>query len=81
MVYGTLTDIACLAVLGWFTRCEDNRIFDLLGLDRESFSKQIRYFPGYFLAFLVPLVLTFILSGLFYSSQLPPQVAAVHVPP
>ena len=80
MVYGTLTDIACLVVLFVLTRHEGIRVLDLLGVDRERFGKQIRYFPGYFLAFMVPVILTSVISGLFYGSGFPPQVAAVQVP-
>jgi membrane protease YdiL (CAAX protease family) len=80
MVYGTLTDIGCLVLLTRLTRREAMGIVDLLGLDSERLGKQLRYFPGYLVAFFVPVVLTFVISGLFYGSELPPQVAAIHVP-
>jgi membrane protease YdiL (CAAX protease family) len=80
MVYSTLTDIGCLVLLFWLTRREGIGIFDLLGLDRESFGRQLRSFPIYFLLFLVPVALTFVISGLFYGSQLTPQVAVINVP-
>jgi hypothetical protein len=70
MVYGTLTDIGCLALLVWLTRREGIGVFDLLGLDHERLGKQLKTFPGYFGAFLVPVALTFVISGAFYGSEL-----------
>src|SRR5438067_12434364 len=56
-VYGTITDIGCLFVLVWLTRREGIRIVGLLGLQRENLGKQLKYAPGYILAFLPVVVL------------------------
>jgi membrane protease YdiL (CAAX protease family) len=80
MVYGTLTDIGCLSVLVWLTRREGIRIRDLLGFQRERLGHQLKYAPGYLLAFVPVIALTYLLSGLFYGSQQPPQVTVIHLP-
>lgn len=79
-VYGTITDIGCLSVLVWLTRREGIRILDLLGLQRENLRTQLKYAPGYLVAFLPVIALAYLISGLFYGSQLAPQVAAIHLP-
>lgn len=79
-VYGTLTDIGCLSVLVWLTRREGIRIVDLLGLQHENLGKQLKYAPGYILAFLPVIALSTLISGLFYGPQLAPQVAVIHLP-
>jgi membrane protease YdiL (CAAX protease family) len=80
MVYGTLTDLGCLALLVWLTRRERLRIRELLGLSRAGLLRQLRSGFWYVLAFVPVIAVSSLVARLFYGDQMVPQVSAIHTP-
>jgi hypothetical protein len=59
-VYGTLTDLGCLALLLWLTRREGIRLLDLVGIVKSKLKKDI---PLGFAIFIVVFPITIFLLG------------------
>ena len=58
-VYGTLIDVGCLVFLWRLTRCEEIRLFDLVGFERTRPARDVLMGLA-----LIPVSLVFILGGI-----------------
>jgi len=80
MVYGTLIDLGCFALLIWLTRKEGIRPRDLLNAQRERILRDVLLGIVYFIALIPAVVVSSVITNIVYGAQLPPQVAVVHLP-
>jgi hypothetical protein len=75
MVYGSLADLGCLAVLRWLLRREGRALGDLLDLDRARLGPDLRAGLGDIAALVAGAAVSSALQRPFYPG-LPPQVTA-----
>jgi membrane protease YdiL (CAAX protease family) len=72
-VYGTLIDIACLALLFWLTRTEGTKLFKLISFDKRRIKKDLLHGIGIFIV-VFPLAVfggSMLAGKLAYGSFLP----------
>ncbi len=78
MVYGTLTDLGCLAVLSWAVRAEGQRLRDLLPRpQRAQLGGETLRSLGVLLVLAPSVALSSAVTRRFYGPALPPQVEVV----
>jgi membrane protease YdiL (CAAX protease family) len=77
IVYGTLIDIGCLVFLGWLTRREGIRLFDLVSFQRRRLGQDLLLGVGFIVLYLVLAIGGGIIFGLVvYGATPAPAIMA-----